>query len=444
MRGLARFVRTANSLTIAFFLALAAMPAAPAADAADKRVIVTQNADYTGFDLRTVKNVDLPACQATCLADTACKAFTFNVKAQWCFLKSDFGVLASTPGATAGRVVASADLTPSLERQRIAELNFLSQNLLDEARALIGSLKARSPTTGSFGALRTSGGASFRGGQFDAAARDFGAALVISGDDVNSWLDFAQASVRRNPSNSTDKDRANIDATAGAINAYLHAESKPDRAEALALLGQSLGKRTNWKQAIRAYRASLAQVDVAAVRTTYDDVVSKYGFRIISHDVQADSAVPQICVKFSDNIAVTHPSLTDYVTVEGGTGLAVEPQQQQICVNGVKHGGRYTIRLRNGLPAADGETLARPVQLEVYVRDREPWVVFAGNAYVLPAGPGEVAELGRPRRHDPDQLGQYREGEGEDLSDTRPRHRRVAPRRRLHERSIDLLGRTDR
>ncbi|CAN5268697.1 hypothetical protein BH10PSE9_BH10PSE9_10710 [soil metagenome] len=393
MRGLARLVRTANTFTVAFFVALAAMLAAPAADAADKRVIVTQNADYTGFDLRTVKNVDLPGCQTACLADTTCKAFTFNVKAGWCFLKSDFGVLASTQGATAGRVVASADLTPSLERQRIAELNFLQQDLLDEARAQIGSLKSRFTTTGSFGALRTSGGTAFRGGQYDQAAHDFGAALVIANDEVNSWLDFAQASIRRSPSNSSDKDRANIDATAASINAYLHAETKPDRAEALALLGQSLGKRTNWKQAIRAYRASLAQVEVASVRSTYDDVVSKYGFRVISHDVQADSAVPQICVKFSDSIAVTKPGLTDYVTVEGGAGLAVEPQQQQICINGVKHGGRYTIRLRNGLPAADGETLLRPVQLEVYVRDREPWVGFAGNAYVLPAGPGATIPI---------------------------------------------------
>ena len=81
------------------------------ADAADtRRVIVTQGADYSGFDSKTVKNTDLPGCQTACLADSTCKAFTFNTKAGWCFLKSDFGPLASTPGAVAGRVVSVADM----------------------------------------------------------------------------------------------------------------------------------------------------------------------------------------------------------------------------------------------------------------------------------------------------------------------------------------------
>ncbi len=52
----------------------------------------------------------------------------------------------------------------------------------------------------------------------------------------------------------------------------------------------------------------------------------------------------------------------------------------------MKHGNRYHIRVRGGLPSADGETLAHPAELDVYIRDRSPWVGFAGNAYVLPAG----------------------------------------------------------
>src|SRR6185312_16284603 len=87
-------------------------------------------------------------------------------------------------------------------------------------------------------------------------------------------------------------------------------------------------------------------------------------------------------------IDASRPDLTDFVTVEGGDGLAVEPQDTQICVNGVKHGGRYILRFRAGLPAADGEVLAHPVEISAYVRDRAPWVGFAGTAYVLPAGPG--------------------------------------------------------
>ncbi len=41
---------------------------------------------------------------------------------------------------------------------------------------------------------------------------------------------------------------------------------------------------------------------------------------------------------------------------------------------------------REGLPAADGESLAKSVSLDVFVRDRSPSVRFLGSAYVLPAG----------------------------------------------------------
>ena len=364
------------------------------AEAADRRVIVTKDADYAGFDTKTLKGVDINACQAACAADQTCRAFTFNTKAGWCFLKSDFGALASSPGAIAGRMVDAVDLTPTLEHQRLADLQFLPQAQLDEAHAEIGDLANRYDTAGvSYAAVRKTGGDAFRAGNYDTAANDFGQALAIADEDVGAWLDYTVASLARNPASDTDKDTALTDATAGAINSYLRATATADRAEALDHLAEALARREIWLPAIRAYRASLAVSEVADVRAAYEKVVDEHGFRVIDHDVEADSATPQICIKFSDKLAVDRPDLADFVTVDGGDGIAVEPQAQQICLNGVKHGGRYTIRLRGGLPAADGETLAHPVELSVYVRDRSPWVGFAGNAYVLPAGPGASIPL---------------------------------------------------
>jgi alpha-2-macroglobulin len=389
-----RVVQAFQGLILPLALLAAGLVAAGSVSAAERRVILTPDADYAGSDMKTVKNVDLDACQAACLGDNTCHAFTFNTKAGWCFLKSDFGELASTTGATAGRVVDAVDLTPSLERQRLDQLGFLDSGQLDIARAQIGDLKKRyNPSGMSYAALRKAGGAAFRAGQFDEAASDFGQALAIANEDVGAWLDYTVASLGRNPANSTDKDTALYDSTGGAINSYLRAESAADRAEALAHLGEVLAKREIWLSSIRAYRASLAIKTDADVQTAYDKVVAEHGFRVVDHTVEADSATPQICVKFSDTIPVESPDLLNYVTVDGGEGLAIEPQSQQICVNGVKHGGRYTIRLRNGLPASDGEKLEHPIELTIYVRDRAPWVGFAGNAYVLPAGPGASIPL---------------------------------------------------
>ncbi|HVY20751.1 MAG TPA: MG2 domain-containing protein [Bauldia sp.] len=375
------------------FIAVSAVIAGNAA-AADRRVIMTSDADYSGFDLRTVKNIPLDVCEQQCTDDNQCRAFTYNTKASWCFLKSDFGELSASKGNTAGRVVDAVIFTPTIEKQRLGELTFIDQSLIDEARTQVGDLKTRYNTTGaSYADQRKAGGVAFRTQSYDAAASAFGEALALAPEDPGAWLDYAVASLARNPENYSDRDRAQIDASGAAINAYLRAESKPDRAEALGLLGDALAKREIWLPSIRAYRASLALNKVQRVQDAYDKVVAEHGFRVVDNTVEADSPTPQICVKFSDSLPVDRPDLADFVTVDGGDGLSVEPQDQQICVNGVKHGGRYTVRLRGELPAKDGETLGHPVELSIYVRDRSPWVGFAGNAYVLPGGPGASIPL---------------------------------------------------
>ena len=59
-------------------------------------------------------------------------------------------------------------------------------------------------------------------------------------------------------------------------------------------------------------------------------------------------------------------------------------------------------RSREGLPAADGETLPKSADLDIFVRDRAPSVRFLGTAYVLPAG-GEPTIPDRHRQHQPRQ-----------------------------------------
>src|SRR5688500_9010409 len=94
------------------FLILAASVSAASAQDVSRRLITTPNADYPGYDFRTLRGVDIGACEAACLDDNVCRAFTYNQSARWCFLKSDFGALAVAEGATAGRVVETAELTP--------------------------------------------------------------------------------------------------------------------------------------------------------------------------------------------------------------------------------------------------------------------------------------------------------------------------------------------
>ena len=140
-------------------LTLAFVSGIPSVHAADKRLIVTKGADYGGFDYRTVKDVTFDACQAACLNDSRCKALTFNEKAGWCFLKSDFGGLSAATSASAARVVVVPPVATSVTEQRIPELNFLSGGQPVDAERFARTLGTRySPPVGmSYEALRQSG-----------------------------------------------------------------------------------------------------------------------------------------------------------------------------------------------------------------------------------------------------------------------------------------------
>lgn len=388
-------VHVARLIVLVLLLAIGLPFAQASAQGQTTRVIITPEADYPGFDYETVKNVDLDACQTACIDGDQCRAFTYNTKARWCFLKTDFGELVAAPGATAGRLVQTAELTPSLEATRLAQLDFIPGRYVDEARELAGAIKRRyfPPAGAAYQQLRDKGTEAYNASNYDGAATLFGQTLALADDNPGLWMDFAIASLGRDPNDWSERQRTNQDITAASINAFVRSDTVDNQAKAFALLGDGFARREEWKLSYRSYRASLALVEDASVRADYERVIAEHGFRIVSHNVDADIADPRICVVFSDDLPVSDPRLADFVTVSGGEGLAIEPERRQICVNGVKHGGRYQVRVRGGLPAADGEVLAHPVEINVYVRDRAPWVGFAGNAYVVPAGPGASVPL---------------------------------------------------
>ena len=95
----------------AFAFAVASMVGSlPAVAQIETRSIErSENSDYFGFDLRTVQNVTLDQCEAACLGDSQCRAFTYNTRVKWCFLKSDYNILNRFEGAVGGKVVVTGD-----------------------------------------------------------------------------------------------------------------------------------------------------------------------------------------------------------------------------------------------------------------------------------------------------------------------------------------------
>ena len=95
-------LRAARCFPIFLLLLFAFTGTAQAAEA--RRIVTTENSDYFGFDLRSEQNFTLDQCETSCLGDPSCRAFTYNRKAKWCFLKSDYNQLKPFNGAVAGKV----------------------------------------------------------------------------------------------------------------------------------------------------------------------------------------------------------------------------------------------------------------------------------------------------------------------------------------------------
>ena len=154
-------------------------------------------------------------------------------------------------------------------------------------------------------------------------------------------------------------------AAQSAFAAYMRASTRANEADALALLAKIYEERSYWRQSLAAYRASLERADVAAVRAAYEPLREKYGFRVLNEKTDSDSATPRVCFEFSEQLARGRVDFAPYVVVSGASNVAVTTEAQQLCVEGLKHGERYKIVLRQGLPSAVGENLLRAADYEI-------------------------------------------------------------------------------
>jgi uncharacterized protein YfaS (alpha-2-macroglobulin family) len=225
-----------------------------------------------------------------------------------------------------------------------------------------------------------------------AALRGFTAAIVANPKDPSHWLGYVRAALQIDRLNDRPDPTLRNRIAAAAYGAFQRAQDKADEAEALADLGAISVRQESWRSALNAYRASIDRVDAPDIRRVYEDLLSKYGFRILNYTVDSDSQNPRVCFQFSEPLARGKVDFSPFVAVAGATNRAITTDEQQLCVEGLEHGARYAIVVREGLPSAVGEGLLKSADYEIYVRDRSPQVRFTGKNYVLP----RVGQAGVP------------------------------------------------
>ena len=368
-------MRALLRLLPAFFVASVAFGALAAES--QRTIEITQDSDYFGFDLRAEKNVTLDECKSICIENEDCKAFTYNTKASWCFLKSDFNKMKASPGAVAGRIVTVA-AEPDLGAA--PRLPFLSTYLLQKAVEFTKSLEASEEDADAEELLQAAD-ALKASGDLAGAFSNYKAAAAADEEAPEAFLGAAKVAL-----DITDNNDITTQAAGAALKAYQLSRTKGLRSEALAIFARALDKSMDYRPALQAYKASLALKDDKAVRAQFVDLRTRQGFRMVEHRIDSDTANPRACVSFSEELVKSGVDYASYVTLDGAAPKAIEAKGQEICVEGLTHGGRYQIGLRAGLPSviAD-ESLEKAVSLDLYVRDRKPAIRFTGENFVLPS-----------------------------------------------------------
>ncbi|MBP1859898.1 alpha-2-macroglobulin family protein [Rhizobium herbae] len=358
--------------------ALAFSPALHAAETG-RHAVTTQDGDYFGFDLRTEQNVSLADCAKVCVADSSCRAFTYNPKVKWCFLKSDYNKLNTFNGAVAGKIIeATASNEPDIGAP--PALSFITEQLVADARTARNNLALTSDQEGQgINSLLATAHRELAAGNVAPALKAFQGALSITPDDGALWIEAARAANR--VYGNTDFA---TQAALAALNGYQLTRTTQSRADALAVLATALKNAENFRAALSAFKASLELVEAKTVRADYTDLRTRQGFRVTEHTIDSDSATPRVCVQFSEPLVKAGVDYTPFVLLDGATPKALEAKGSEICVEGLNHGQRYKLAFRSGLPSSVDEPLETNVNLDVFIPDRAAMVRFTGDSFVLP------------------------------------------------------------
>jgi uncharacterized protein YfaS (alpha-2-macroglobulin family) len=275
---------------------------------------------------------------------------------------------------------------PFMREDLASDVVRLAETLRKDTVKIAAKFEGRSPEQ-----LRQAAATAAASSNYKGAALAISAVIAAGPKQAAGWLALARLGQAADDAKAEDRYDLVTRATTAAYAAYEYARDPAEQADALAALGNLEARNESWRIALDAYRASLDRKDDVDIRATYEDLREKHGFRIVDYKVDNESANPRACFNFSDPLA-RKTDFAPYVAVAGATNAAISNEDQQLCVEGLKHGQRYAIVIRQGLPSTVGESLLKDADYEIYVKDRSPQAHFAGRAYVLP----RLGQLGAP------------------------------------------------
>ncbi len=275
-------------------------------------------------------------------------------------------------------------ISAALPSALAADKAFKRDDLADSAIKLEAQIKTEAGVVSKSGAaLKSDADVAFKRNDYRTGLQILGQIATTTPDDSGNWVRLARTIFQMRPANSSEQTFLLERASTAAYIGYQRAANPGDEADALAVLGRALSERKLWRPALDSLRLSLDLREVADVRGQYEKMRDEHGFRLLDYTIDSDSASPRACFQFSEDLA-KRTDFAPFLALAGTDKPALTSEGRQLCVDGLKHGERYNINLRAGLPSTVKEGLPKSAEFNIYVRDRKPFVRFTGRAYVLP------------------------------------------------------------
>ncbi|HVB15880.1 MAG TPA: MG2 domain-containing protein, partial [Stellaceae bacterium] len=172
---------------------------------------------------------------------------------------------------------------------------------------------------------------------------------------------------------------------AAAYNAYIKSSDPAERGNALFLIGGDFDRHDKQKDALAALQAGLALTPSPAVAERTEQLKRLVAFRVTKVEITSEADSPRACLRFNETIGSRADlSYGEFVRTTPDPGGIVTARGDTLCVDGLKHGEIYDIKILAGLPAATGDKTIEDWQTRVVVPDRKPAISFSGAGYVLP------------------------------------------------------------
>ncbi len=324
-------------------------------------------------------------------------------------------------------------LVPAAGQDATREKAFQSAPLDEAAVKLEAQIKTDAGTvTKPAAQLRKDADAAFQKNDFRAGMLVLGQLVSVAPDDGANWLRLARThppdqAARRQGEGAAARPRRDRGLHRLPARQGPHDRGRqPHRARRYARRRSASGARRSMRM-----RIALEQRESADLRGRYERLRLEHGFRMLDYSVDSDAASPRACFQFSETLPARAPISRRSSRCSGRTARRSPSNEKQLCVEGLKHGERYQITLRAGLPSTVHENAAEVGR--VHDLRARPQAVRA----LLRQGLRAAAH--RPARHSGPQR-QHVGGDGRGLPHRRPQPDRHRARLRLPAQSLALSG----